>query len=53
MAKNLKGRRGKMKINQKIVLILLFCILGINLGCGKKAPPRPPEEILNLGALSN
>jgi|GEM_PF-2794639 len=42
-----------MKINQKIILILLFCILVLNLGCGKKAPPRPPEEILNLSALSN
>ena len=41
-----------MKIRQWLVLVLLFCILTINLGCGKKAPPRPPEEILNINPLS-
>ncbi len=40
-----------MKIQQYVVLVLFFCILTVSLGCGKKAPPKPPEEILNLSPL--
>ncbi len=40
-----------MKIQQFLVLTLLFCVLTISLGCGKKAPPKPPEEILNINPL--
>lgn len=41
-----------MKIQKYLVFTLLFCILTINLGCGKKAPPRPPEEALSLNILA-
>ena len=49
MEKNFEGK--KMKTQKYLILLLLFFILKINLGCGKKGPPKPPKEVLGLNML--